>query len=441
MKQIFRLLYTTLIFIFVLVSCSNGNETTTNSNVSKRLMLNITDATNLYIGKSSLTSNRAVSSRESNNNVNKLFKITESGYVQEITYSYEVVEKDDEGNILKTSTETAIESFVPETINNLNNNYLLVCFTQDKYLVNISTGACYEWPSSISIYDMATYAGAFGGDYTYSDSNGNIYTVAHNSSNYGVYKLDISDLENISMSLYSSKSDTSISMYAVDKYGNLGYFGRDSSNSDVYRLRKANGGYENIPSRDYNIMFFLDFDGNMYYQSGFANHTITKVSVDNGTAVFTNYPGDNDYDIYGQKSGFLKIKNKKIILGINDLNNAICVVYDENSNQAYTYSGTEIGMNSMKYGIASDDFYYVVGINSINKNVIQKVNPLTKEYSSILTGFDVYKMSVSDDETINFNALRMNDGAIVIGTIDNEENLKILDESLQEEISVLTRIK
>ena len=100
MKQIFRLLYTTLIFIFVLVSCSNGNETTTNndnnpktnSNVSKRLMLNITDATNLYIGKSSLTSNRAVSSRESNNNVNKLFKITESGYVQEITYSYEVVE-------------------------------------------------------------------------------------------------------------------------------------------------------------------------------------------------------------------------------------------------------------------------------------------------------------------------------------------------------------
>lgn len=448
-KKLFNLF---ILLLIVFTSCSNGNNFSNNNsnnvsnnnsnNISKQLKLNISDARNLYIGKSPLTINSAISRTSSNNTKNKLFKVTDTGYVQEITYTYDVVEKDVDGNIVKSYTETATKTFVPQSINRLNEDYLIVSFISEKYLVNISTGACYEWPSSISIYDMTKYAGAFGGEYAYTDSSGNIYTVAQNNSGYGVYKLDLSDLNNITMSLYSSRADTSISMYAVDKNGNLGYFGRDSSNSNVYRLRKANGGYENIPSSSYYIMFFIGFDGNMYYQSwDNANLSVTKININNNSTSFTDYTGNNaNYYLYAQKSGILKVKNKKIILGINELSNGICVVYNENTNSASSYSGSEIGMTSMKFGVASDDYYYVAGVNNTNKNVIQRIDPLTKEYSTIAEGFDVYKLCVSDDEIITFNALKMNDGAIVIGTINSNGNLNILDESLEEEVTVLTQI-
>ncbi|MCQ2242193.1 hypothetical protein [Treponema sp.] len=427
---------------------SNAPNETVKSTVRK-LKLNISDATNLYIAKTTKDLTRG----GNNSTENKLFKVTEDGYAQEITYTYEVTNVieydvpvyDAEGNKVDTKketktevkTETASESFVPKSITVLNGNYILVSFISDQYLVNNITGDCYEWPSSVSIDALWSKRD------TYSDSQGNIYIVGYSDQlKYGIYKLDVADINDIKMSLYSSRSDVSINAYAVDKHGNLEYYGRDSSNSEVYRIKKANGGYENIPSVNYYIMFFVGFDGNLYYQAMQPTFCVKRIEVSDDSVNFVDYPGSNgNAYAYAQKSGFLRVKNKKMILVINELNKSIGVVYDENTNQASFYSCNEIGMTSLKFGVCSDDYYYVIGVNNANKTVIQKVDPLTKEYSTLIEGYDVYKLGVTDDEIVTFNALRMSDGAIVIGTVDSEGKINIMDESLAEEVLVLTKIR
>ena len=124
MKKILRL-NVLLLLAFIMISavaCSNGNDSTSGTDTTnkekiisttKKLNLNLTDATNLYIGKTTSNSARAARAVD-NSTVNKLFKITEDGYAQEISYTYEVTNVieyeeniyDENGKITGTETKT-----------------------------------------------------------------------------------------------------------------------------------------------------------------------------------------------------------------------------------------------------------------------------------------------------------------------------------------------
>jgi hypothetical protein len=55
--------------------------------------------------------------------------------------------------------------------------------------------------------------------------------------------------------------------------------------------------------------------------------------------------------------------------------------------------------------------------------------------------YDFYKFSVSPADVIHFNALRMSDGVKVIGQIDAAGVLTIVDEEMNNEVTVLERIR
>ena len=445
MKQIFRLLYTTLIFIFVLVSCSNGNETKTNSNVSKRLMLNITDATNLYIGKSSLTQNRAVSSRESNNNVNKLFKITESGYVQEITYSYEVVEKDDEGNILKTSTETATDIQVPSDLVSLNSKYLIVCFDSDNYLVNKDDGYCYKYTNDIpKNFNNNSYCG----ENLVSDKDGNIYFLSNNS----VKKLNISNIDEITISSISARTDN-VSFFGVDNDGNVAYGGTDSADNHILRFKINGGSFETLPGPGGwgFTTFWTGFDGFIYYYNpmnlGYGDYTPIgstsriKKLIAKPEYSWEDYPHDESIDPGNQGiENMLFISNPKRIIMVSG--DALFEVYNEETKRVRKIPYSTFNLTNSKVSKASSNYYYIAGVSTSTKSVLVRINPVDDSFTTLLNGtYDIYKMEIDSDDKVTFNALSLIDGSIVIGTVDANGDIEILETNLEEEVVILERLK
>ncbi|MCR5763226.1 MAG: hypothetical protein K6G00_07590 [Treponema sp.] len=143
---------------------------------------------------------------------NKLFKITEDGYVQEISYTYEVTSVieyeenvyDENGVITGTETktdvktETATENFTPTKIIKLNKKYLIVCFSSDNYLVNSETGAAYKYANEVPyISNSLSY---YYGDSVSTDSADNIYYVS--SSN--IVKLDVSNPNSVTLKKISA---------------------------------------------------------------------------------------------------------------------------------------------------------------------------------------------------------------------------------------------
>ena len=54
--------------------------------------------------------------------------------------------------------------------------------------------------------------------------------------------------------------------------------------------------------------------------------------------------------------------------------------------------------------------------------------------------YDIFKMVVSPDGVVTFNALRMSDGIKVLGEVEADGNVNILDESLNVQVVTLERV-
>lgn len=471
MRTKFRVLILFVLMISVLhfLSCSNatvpsGNDISPSlkekiKSSTKQLKLSLEKATNLYIGKT--TGSNLRSSLDSEN---KLFKITEDGYSQEITYEYEVTTVieyeeniyDTDGNITgketktrtETSIETATESFVPTSIIKLTQNFVIVCFSEDNYLVDTSTGYSYKYTETLP-YIHSSIAEYYG-DSIQTDSDNNIYFVTETDSK--LYKLDITNPNEVSLTLMSPKNETvSRETWGVDKNGNIAYEGRDASGNGVLRFKNANGGFVNLPgnTNHSSTMFWQGLDGLLYYFNGSNQETFVKKINNNPYSVENyeeNYDGDySDARNMGQ-CGFkalLKAKNKNrtILLADGSAYPEFYEVYNLDTNKLKKINVNTIGLSQFKFGIASDDYYYFVGKNTNNQPTLVKVDPVSYSFDPLLNDglYDVYNLSLSDDSII-FNALRMSDGAIILGKINANKTIDVIEENLEEEITVLERI-
>ena len=103
-------------------------------------------------------------------------------------------------------------------------------------------------------------------------------------------------------------------------------------------------------------------------------------------------------------------------------------------------SPTEI--DDYKVAGASSDFYYISGNDGSSNPMLIKVNPANDSATTLLTAglYDIYKMTISSDNIVLFNALRMADGVKIIGQIDAIGTVTILDETLDKEMVVLERM-
>jgi hypothetical protein len=92
----------------------------------------------------------------------------------------------------------------------------------------------------------------------------------------------------------------------------------------------------------------------------------------------------------------------------------------------------------------SSDAYYLAGTDGSSSPILLKVDPTTDGVTTLLPKnsqyYDIYAMSVSSANTVNFNALRMSDGAKIIGQIDASGSLTILDSTLNTQVVMLEKI-
>lgn len=444
MKKLIVLFFTIIVTICFL-ACKTENLPNTKTNTIKKLFLNISDATNLYIGKSSsIFSHSARSITESNGaSKERIFKITEDGYAEEVTYTYEIDIYDELGNKISTLTETATEIFTPTSIIKLNDEYLIVCFTSNNYLVNTRTGECYNYTNDIPyIHDSLSY---YSGDSVMTDASNNIYFVSDSK----ILMLDITNPENTKLKTMTPSSEKiDYWTWGVDKNGNIAYEGKDISGNGVLRFKSKTEGFKNLPGNtNFSCtMIWQGLDGIMYYfnQSN-PNSKIKKLNPEPYSA--EDYKEEDSASTNMGACGFkallrAKNKNRMILLADGSSYPEFYEVYNNETNLLKKIDSISVGLKKFKFGIASDDYYYLVGINNEDESTIVKIDPENYSYEELISGgtLDVYNLSISNNLLI-FNALRMSDGAIVMGTINNEKKLTILDENLEEQVTVLEKIR
>ena len=412
-----------IMLAFGFLGCDNG---TGNGNVVLSKM-NITDATNIFIAPASATAGRSARNSSSGN---KLFKITEDGYVQEVTYV-------DEGGNPVSSTLS------PTSLIILSNDYLIVSFGyNNNYLVNSNTGACYIYtndlpnPNQNKTYYMGEYIGL--------DKSGNIYFISSPSGGNGpVRKLSISNVNNVNISTVSAPND-SVMYFGVDEDGNIGYEAFDSGNNKVLRYWNSAGLHVLPGNTNHSFTtFWAGFNGKLFYYNctNLGNSRIKEISPSPYSVI--DY-GTNDWGgVFNMgigMAGLLKINNANRIIAYNQT--GLLELYNEQENKATGIPISTFGLASIKFGIASNDYYYLAGISSgTPKSVLVRINPLNNNYITLIDGgYDIYKMTVGNDNVVTFNALASN-LSIVVGQVSTSSDLEILDVNLDSEVTVLERIR
>ena len=164
-------------------------------NVRNLESIAITDAETLYIGTSGGSSpsnnNIAASIQDKTNQLKKLFKITSTGAVLEVTY------KNKKG-------ETVEDIQVPSRILILSDTYLFFDFSDFSYLVNKKDGKTYEYNGS-PLNQSSTIRGSF----IENDTQGNIYFAEEldkklelGTTTRNLIKLDVTDPNKITRKVF-----------------------------------------------------------------------------------------------------------------------------------------------------------------------------------------------------------------------------------------------
>ena len=236
---------------------SNNNTDNNNSNNNNAFAalakFDIVGATNLFIAPAaSIASARSVR----NASDNRLFKITNEGYVLEVTY------EDDNGDPVTLAA-------APSSIIVLNKDFIVVSFGySNNFLVNSLTGAAYVFTAGLPDPDQNKRY--YRGEHIGHDHNGNIYFISSLYESTGVSnlvrRLSVKDPDNVVIETVSVPNDT-VSFFGVDMHGNIAYEGRDRASHGVLRFRYFNGDIETLPGNT-NFSWttsWTGFNGKLYY--------------------------------------------------------------------------------------------------------------------------------------------------------------------------------
>lgn len=321
-----------------------------------------------------------------------LFKITEGGYIVEVSY-------------LDQKGDTIISAISPYSIYNLSGNFLTVSFENyGTYLVRKSDGAVFKG-SKLPVSPAGPIPHR--PDLTIQqDGNGNIYYVL----NQEVVKLAVSDPNNISVSTYSASGDQVSFGFIVDNAGNMLYNNR---------YRHASGGFENFNKcsgewTDINNEFIYGRSNDQYL-------SIRRIIPSTPVGVETY--GDTTF-LVNCISHIAKVKSKNKIVGqgceyVYELYNQDGIV----SKLPYSY----FGVSRINMMAASDNFYYIIGTNASLQSMVLKVDPNNHSFTSFSTSdFDIYNLVVSTSDVVQFYALRMSDGKRVLAQIDSNGNITVI---------------
>jgi hypothetical protein len=252
-----------------------------------------------------------------------------------------------------------------------------------------------------------------------------------------VVKLNIQNPSNITSETYSPATDR-IYGFVTNISGNMIYFGHDSSNTEISRIKRPSGELKNLSSQDGRFAW-VGPDNNIYF---YGEGVIQIKKYNAGTNAIEDFGSEiSDFGGFGG-SGYLFANSRRVLL-CSVLQHFVFEAYpNPRIIQGYYGSTSQsLGLKSIKLGTNSENYYYIVGANINGDPVLVKINFTNDSPTTILSGYDVYKFTVNPNDVVTFNALRMSDGAIVIGEISASGQIKILDTALNTEVVVLERIK
>ena len=419
-------------FYFFLCGCGGDGGGGGGDFASRLKKMDITGAKALFIAPASQPKGDRNAKAEAQD---KLFKITGDGYILEVTY------EDEGGNQFQ-------EEVPALAVVNVNATYVIVsfgsgagCIFDYSFLVRKSDGAVFSMRGSLPPDDWSglhcPFSGFKNGEWrAYTDQDGNIYYYTYIGT---IAKLNVQNPDAITNERYAPDADE-VDFFVVDSGGNAAYEGHSVADPmiSVRRIVKANGGLNNLP--DYTTIW-LGLDGNIYYQEdAWPDLMIKKIAIDALYNVSTV-----DYGSLGTCIGYRGLTYKldllDRILMVSTFLNKVFEVYNP-SVTPRVIDLSSLGLSSVNVADASDSYYYLAGQNETAEPLLVKVDP-TDDNSTVwlpANEYDVFKMVVSGADEVLFNALRMADGAKVIGQIDAAGTVTILDETLNTEVVVLERI-
>ena len=408
--------------VALLPSCGEGEQVTLGR-------MHIIDATHLFIAPGS---------------ANKLFKITEAGYIQEVTY------EDENGNNV-----TMVEE--PVAIYDVDPEYVIVCFGENEvdisegYLVRKTDGAVFSLENAGFPSPNGGYKNA---ESVFTDSSGDIFYMAQSGEEAEIIKLNTQNMDSITKTVYSPSGDN-VWIFIVDKDGNAAYLGcvKGDTSRKFARIRTAQGGiYDDV--FDFHNTPWLGVDGLIYWayldaepESLEFTVVVEKISINATSGVPTSSVYsvgvvEGDFDLWIPACHKLELQGRVLLAQSDPCKNHIFELYNP-ANSARGLNIAAFNLSRMYSAVASDNFYYLHGSNSSTNEVLVKVDPTDDSYTALLNTdeYYIYTMSTSSSDELIFNALRMSDGVKVIGKFDVSGNLTILDEESDVEMVVLERIQ
>ena len=369
--------------------------------------LDITDAESLYLAPEA----------EARGTGNVMFKITKEGAVVEVSYTS------------NSGIKASAKSLKPDAIYHANDEYMIVVFRYNiACLVSKKTGAVYSLENVGAPDDYQLMF--VNSSPVLSDGKNNIYFKAYgdNPDKFNeLYRIDVSNPEKVFAKPLTGPKDNQIDAFAVDAAGNVvySYYG---NNSGGVRLAFAGGGYKNL-----NNSYWTAPDGKLYCEG---ESGICRLDIEGQKVTETEY-GNVDFHIYaGSDSYYMESGGRAYIL--ND-GGQLCEVYNPEG-KPHLVEGVP-ALTNIQAVTQSEEELFIAGESNGEPRVIRG-NPVAGDCSDLYTpgDYEVYNMVYAGGR-LTVNALRMNDGAIIMGELDGTGKMNVLDETSNSKVLYLTRIR
>ena len=205
-----------------------------------------------------------------------------------------------------------------------------------------------------------------------------------------------------------------------------------------FRIRKPDGGIFVIDVEGQtNDDFWTGVNGSLYFLTwgpgGSVIHQI--VLVDGEVTIKDVWSGEYINMDRSYSSGSMMIK----------MGNSVLFINPDNPQGSWEFSETENVVKKIELPFAepksklvhSDDYYYIA-----TNDDLFKIDKSNHTYTSLLGAgrYEVYAMSVDDNEKVRFSGLRFKDGRKIFAEIDADGMLTTIDEELNQAAIILKRI-
>lgn len=384
----------------------------------------IAEARNLFIAPQSPTARS--SDLVTSDATTALFSVRTDGFVSEVAYT------DTEGAALSgfRSSQQPVGIFRAGT------DYTLATFKSHPYLY--ATYLTRRTDGAVFLIDGGIAPNQVDNTFTSPvqlDNDGNVYFVTREA--FRLVRIDISDPANLTLTDYLIDTESTWN-FLVDSDGNAAY---NSLGNDAYRIRKASGGYKNFPPGLSGIWVGPDGKFRFTHDDSLGSTTVNEVRIDeDGTVSFVEVASLNAS--YYNSTRVLSSRDIMTFASTSIIpaNSGVYVFNYANDTLSVLQGSTpdHFPLRPTQWW-QSDEYYYLYGTDTDGNSRLLRVDPATHSFDDVYSPgkYVVYKLTVTDNEVLTLNVLRLSDGVKVLVQLDAEGQETVLDEVMNVEVSNL----